>query len=454
MTDSPALRYLSAADVMAAMPPLTERLDLAETALRALGDAAEMPPKIGVRPRQPGSLAHAMPALLRGEAADGSADLIGMKWIAGFPRNVALGLPAYNALTIVNDARTGLPLAVMDAGPITAQRTAAVSGAAIRLFAPPVAGRAPRVAILGAGVQGRSHLAVIGHCLPGADAAIVDVDGERASALAGEARSVAGLGSARALESVREAVESADVVVSAVSFGPGRQALDPAWLGPRALVVAVDYDMQAPATLAAEALFVVDERDQFLATRAAGPYFAGYPDPDATLGEILRAGSPPAASPPAGSARPEGRILVTHLGTGLTDVVFASAILRRAEQLGLGMLLALGSRQLDQHPPALDTHRVDGQRQLGRRIQDLAVHQREARLVERAHDRVADQEALAQVRVLVGADARPWRGYGRPRWPPAPVRPRRRRISSCPAGPRRARTGPRSASPPCPPAPL
>ena len=40
-------------------------------------------------------------------SAIGSADLIGLKWIAGFPRNPALGLPTYNALTIVNDANAG-----------------------------------------------------------------------------------------------------------------------------------------------------------------------------------------------------------------------------------------------------------------------------------------------------------------------------------------------------------
>ena len=61
------------------MPPLPERLDLAERTMRALGRSAELPAKIGVHPRQPGSLAHAMPALLRGEAADGSLDLIGAK---------------------------------------------------------------------------------------------------------------------------------------------------------------------------------------------------------------------------------------------------------------------------------------------------------------------------------------------------------------------------------------
>ena len=86
--------------------------------------------------------------------------------------------------------------------------------------------------------------------------------------------------------------------------------------------------MQAPAALAREALFVVDERDQFLAARAGGG-FTDYPDPGTTLGEALR----------DGIARPTGRVLVSHLGVGLADVVFASAILKRAEQLGLGVLL-------------------------------------------------------------------------------------------------------------------
>jgi ornithine cyclodeaminase/alanine dehydrogenase-like protein (mu-crystallin family) len=73
---------------------------------------------------------------------------------------------------------------------------------------------------------------------------------------------------------------------------------------------------------------VVDERDQFLAARDGGD-FAGYPDPTATLGEVLR----------DRPVRPAGRVLVSHLGVGLADVVFASAILKRAEQLGLGLLL-------------------------------------------------------------------------------------------------------------------
>jgi ornithine cyclodeaminase/alanine dehydrogenase-like protein (mu-crystallin family) len=332
------LRHLCAAEVAAAMPPLSERLDLAERTMLALGRNAELPAKIGVHPRQPGSLAHAMPALLRGDATDGSMDLIGAKWIAGFPANLSLGLPAYHALVLLNDPVTGEPLAVMEAGTITAARTAAISGTAIRHFLSGdasagsrvgAAGGALRVAILGAGAQARSHLPIVGFLLPGAQVRVVDVDPARAAGLAEESTAIEGIGSIEAVASVSQAVDSADVVISMVSFGLDRQTLDPAWLAPEALFVAVDYDMQAPGALAREALFVVDERDQFMATRS-GPTFAGYPDPDATLGEAFRGDAPP---------RTGGRVLVAHLGVGLADVVFAAAILARAEQLGLGRLL-------------------------------------------------------------------------------------------------------------------
>ena len=337
-----SLRHVSAAEVTAAMPPLADRLALAERTMRALGVSAELPPKIGVHPRQAGSLAHAMPALLRGEAEDGSADLVGAKWIAGFPANPGLGLPTYHALVLLNDPVTGEPLAVMDAATITAQRTAAISGAAIRHFLGGGAwggaadGEPPRVAVLGAGAQARSHIPILGYLLPGCCVRVTDIDAARAAALTADAAQVPGIGFAEAVAGVREAVESAEVVVSVVSFGPDRQALDPAWLRPDVLFVAVDYDMQAPAALAREALFVVDDRDQFLATRS-GPVFAGYPDPDATIGELLRGEMPAGASPARG--HPGGRVLVTHLGVGLADVVFASAILARAEQLGLGRIL-------------------------------------------------------------------------------------------------------------------
>ena len=122
----------------------------------------------------------------------------------------------------------------------------------------------------------------------------------------------------------------ADVVITAASFGPVRQVMTGDWLAPDALVVPVDYATYCAAGVARDAaLFIVDHREQFLANREAG-LFEGYPDPAATFGEALLAGTPRPAS---------GRVVATHLGVGLADVVFGSAIFRRAENLGLGVLL-------------------------------------------------------------------------------------------------------------------
>jgi ornithine cyclodeaminase/alanine dehydrogenase len=300
----------------------------------ALVADAELPPKIGVHPRPDGSFAHAMPALLRARRPAGGApespgeDLLGIKWIAGFPANRGLGLPAIHGLVLLTDAATGVPTAILDAGPVTAQRTAAISGVAIARFARPL-GRPARVALLGAGVQARSHLDVIGAVLPGAEVDVFDRHPERAADVAELAARTEGIAAARAAASARHAVAGADVVVTVASFASPaeRQALTADWLGRDALVVAVDYATYVSAAVAKDAvLFVVDERGQFLANRDAGN-FDGYPDPALTIGEAIIAHTP----------RPEAaRVLVTHLGVGLADLVLGDAILRRAAELGLG----------------------------------------------------------------------------------------------------------------------
>ncbi len=326
------LRYLSASDVLAAMPALPERLALAEATLRGLAGPAELPAKIGVHPRHAGSFGHAMPAFLPGSAPDGSDDRLGMKWVLGFGENAALGLPAISALLLLNDPRTGLATAILDAGPITAQRTAAVSGVAIRAWASPVDPARPRAALIGAGVQGHSHLPILAHLLPGIRLALFDRDPTRAEVLATAARALDGVEGATVSASARAAVEGADVVVTAASFAPPseRQAMSNDWLVPNALVVPVDYATMCAAEVARDAaLFVTDHTGQFLANRDDGQ-FDGYPDPAAMIGAAL--------DRPGG--RPAGRVVATHLGTGLADVVFGTAILAAAERRGLGTLLA------------------------------------------------------------------------------------------------------------------
>jgi ornithine cyclodeaminase/alanine dehydrogenase-like protein (mu-crystallin family) len=335
----PPLRWFNAADVAASMPPIEERLRLAELTMTALATpgASELPSKIGIHPRPETSFAHAMPAHLRGDAITG--DLVGMKWVAGFSSNNTLGLPSISAVVVLNDPETGFPTAIVDAGPITAQRTAAITGVAIRHFGPGAHGAGAstggtggvHVALVGAGVQGRAHLPIIGAVLPGATLHVFDRHADRAAVLADDARATAGIATTVVAESAHAAVEAADVVITAASFAPPseRQRMTNDWLGPQATIVPVDYATMCAAEVARDAdLFLVDHREQFLANRESGN-FDGYPDPTATLGEAILAPTP----------RPAGRVVVTHLGVGLADVIFADHIVRAAIAAGRGTTL-------------------------------------------------------------------------------------------------------------------
>jgi alanine dehydrogenase len=327
-TELPPLRYLDGAAVQASMPPVEERLRLAEITMRALASGtAQLPPKIGLFPRAADSFAHAMPAHLRADAVED--DLVGVKWVLGFPTNNAIGVPAIHAIAILNDPSTGVPTAILDAGPITAHRTAAVSGLAIRTWGPRNLGRPARAAIIGAGTQGHAHVPVLAHLLPDVDLAIFDSDRGRADVLAARAGRIAGIGRATVADTAQAAVRHADVVITAASFGPVKQVMGPDWVTDEALVVPVDYATYVSAALAAAAaLFLVDERGQFEKNREVGE-FDDYRDPDAMIGEALIAGTP----------RPAGRVLVSHLGVGLNDVVFANAILQSATAAGRGIVL-------------------------------------------------------------------------------------------------------------------
>ena len=335
---TPPLRWFGADDVVASMPPLEERLRLAKKTMVALAtpDAAQLPPKIAIHPRPAASFVHAMPAHLRDASPDG--DLVGMKWVAGYATNNALGLPGISAVVVLNDPETGLPIAMLDGAPITAERTAAVSGVAVRRFGPQAgpggwaAGTPVHVAIIGAGVQGHSHLPMFGGVLPGCTLHLFDRDPARAAALAGAARETRGISETRVHATAREAVEAADVVLTAASFGPAneRQQMTNAWLRPGATVIPIDYATYCNAEVPRQAaLFLVDQREQYLANRDAGN-FENYPDPAATIGEAIL----------AGTQRPAGRVVVTHLGVGLSDLVFADAIVRAAVAAGRGTLLA------------------------------------------------------------------------------------------------------------------
>ena len=151
---------------------------------------------------------------------------------------------------------TGQVRALMNASAITAIRTAAVSAVATRLLA---RDDASELAIVGAGVQGRSHIEAMRAVRPWARIRIASRTHEHAQALADET-------GAEAVESVEEAVRGADVVVTATNSS--EPVLRHEWLKPGAHVNAVGSSVKTAreldtATMAAGSLFV-DRRESTL----------------------------------------------------------------------------------------------------------------------------------------------------------------------------------------------
>ena len=103
-----------------------------------------MPSKVYV-PAYPAGDFRAMPALGAGFAL--------LKWVTSFPDNPALGLPTVTGLVLLSDASNGMPVAVLDAGAVTALRTGAAA-----VMAAEVLGRedAETASVIGAGVNGRA----------------------------------------------------------------------------------------------------------------------------------------------------------------------------------------------------------------------------------------------------------------------------------------------------------
>jgi len=82
-------------------------------------------------------------------------DIMGIKSVSVYPENANIGLESHQGSVTLFNALNGTPLAIMDAGQITAIRTAAVSGLATRILAKK---NSKILAILGSGIQARTHI--------------------------------------------------------------------------------------------------------------------------------------------------------------------------------------------------------------------------------------------------------------------------------------------------------
>lgn len=189
------LLYLSREDVERLLD-VDAMLDALANALVAFSSGITVvPPRVAVRVPDLGLLG-SMPGYIPGVALE-------VKLVSVFPGNHHRSLPSHQGLIALFDESDGAPLAVMDGTYITAIRTGGTAAVAARALA---RGNSKVLAILGAGVQGASHLETFPRVRDFEEIRIASRDGGKAASLASRHPR------ANVVKSFEEAVRGADVV--------------------------------------------------------------------------------------------------------------------------------------------------------------------------------------------------------------------------------------------------
>ena len=308
--------------------PMTECIELMADALSALArDEVYQPLRTIVRPPEARGLLGFMPAYRSGEQG-----AFGLKAICVFPENPAKGKDAHQGAVMLFSRETGELLALMNASEITAIRTAAVSAVATRLLARE---DAQELAIIGAGVQARTHLEALAAVRAIKRARVTARNIEHAQQLAQEMQP----NMAFPIEAVgtnEEAVRGADVIVTATS------SLEPVinkdWISPGAHINAIGTHSPNSreidsATMSVARIFT-DRRESAL--NEAGDYLLaakeGLITPESILGELgeLLIGTK------TGRTSTTDITLFKSLGLAIEDVISADYLYHKAQEQNAG----------------------------------------------------------------------------------------------------------------------
>jgi ornithine cyclodeaminase len=257
----------------------------------------------------------------------GGESVISLKEVVVAPGNSARGLDPHQGAVLLHDGTTGQLVAVLNASPITEIRTAAVSAVATKLLARP---GSRQVAILGSGVQGRSHAVAMREVLPEAELRVWSRDPAHAEALALEAHGLPGA-------TIAEALAGADVVCTCTASPEPIVALGD--LAPGAHVNAVGssgtWARELEADVVAAASLFVDRRESTV--NESGDYLGAVAErgigPDhilAELGELL-------VGTHAGRRSDEELTVFESLGLAAEDLAAAMLCVEVARERGIGV---------------------------------------------------------------------------------------------------------------------
>jgi ornithine cyclodeaminase/alanine dehydrogenase-like protein (mu-crystallin family) len=286
---------LSAGDVRRALerPALVAAM---EDGFRALSDGqVDAPPRTQVSTPQ-GVL------LTMGAGMPGM--LMAVKLVTVFHGNTARGLPSHHAVITLFDGGTGRPVAMLDAGHLTAMRTAAAAVVSIKHLARP---ERAVVSIVGGGA--------VGHAL---------------EAMLDTLPAIGRVGIAPRT-SIRAHVAQADVVC--LSTSSGEPVIESGWLKPGTHVVSVGWrppGSELPPDLLRSARVFVESRVAFDPPPAGCAELQGLdPGRGTELGEVLLGRRP-------GRLRDDEITLYKSMGHAMEDLVAANLVYERAVALGLG----------------------------------------------------------------------------------------------------------------------
>lgn len=308
--------------------PMEQCVEIMREALSALADGKVYQPlRTVIRPPGAAGAMGMMPAYASGDRA-----AYGLKALCVFPQNPARGLDSHQGAVMLFSADTGELLAMMNAAAITAIRTAAVSGVATQLLAKPDAGD---LAILGSGVQARSHLRAMSVVRSIRQCRIVSRKKQNAESFVAEMQPQFPF-KIEIVDTIKEALAGADLVVTATNAA--EPIVKREWISPGAHLnvvgssIPTTREVDGP-TMAAATLFV-DRRESTI--NEAGDYLMAVRDGAigadhirAEIGEVLVGEKP-------GRTSPDEITLFKSLGLATEDLFSAEYLYRQAQQSDVG----------------------------------------------------------------------------------------------------------------------
>jgi N-[(2S)-2-amino-2-carboxyethyl]-L-glutamate dehydrogenase len=325
--------WLSRADVRAAMGgscrAYVEALRGA-LALHAEGGTAQ-PLKPYLRWRENGHIADriiAMPGYVGGETA-----MAGIKWIGSKHDNPsARGIERASAVIVLNDPETHYPVAIMEGGEVSGQRTAGVTVLACEYLARP---DFRTVSLIGCGFIGRLHALGLLESFPSIrSVSLFDLEEGSARRLGEE---LADRVSVTVCGSAEEAVRAGEVVVPCTVTDTPYIRMD--WISPGTFVSNISImDVEPEVYLGVDKLLVDDweqaNREKKTINTLVLEGKLSREHLHAELGDVVRGARP-------GRERAEERIMLNPMGMAIEDVACAAAVYRQAREGGIGTWLTL-----------------------------------------------------------------------------------------------------------------